>query len=104
MKQAAVGIAGFLYGLVLSFVYVFVASHYNWSPTDKMSVSCYPNDCGIFSRVALVLDVCAPILIFTVLNVVAWKRWPAKRWLIYFGCATTVICAYWLIGYVIERR
>ncbi len=101
MKRLMVGFSGFFYGLLLVAIYILIVSQYNWSPVDKLSGTCYVDECSLRTRALLFFDVFSPVLIFSILNIVAWNRWSARKWIRWAFGLTILVCCYWLFGYIV---
>ena len=98
------GLAGFLYGLFLIFIYIAISSHNNWSPVDQLPSDCYADNCKFSIRLLLFLNVFAPAFLFCILNTIAWHRWALHKWIRWGVGLTVFVFSYWFFGYIWTNR
>lgn len=82
MRRAAASAAGFVFGVLLTWLCLYVFSNAAWRRTEGVPVGgCL--DSGVCTWWALPMFLgylfLLPIL-FGVLNGVAWRRWPVRKW------------------------
>ena len=104
MKRVAFIMIGLIYGLFLTWLCLYIASHVEWSQSGKAVGGCHElGKCPYswWDGFALFLDVFGSPVLFGVLNAVAWKRWTAQKWFLSFGGLNILTIAYRLSGYVL---
>lgn len=107
MKRCAAGLAGFIYGLAITWVCVAVLSHFDWlRDPQKAATGCHElGKCATPWWDALFL--CGYLIgsaaSFAVLNVRAWRRWGLNRWSQTVVALTLVIVALYFLDALIQR-
>lgn len=102
MKRASVAFAGFAFGLLLTWLCLYVVSHVDWPLSDEPAVGCREIDkCPVprWAMLLLLADLLVAPALFGILNAVAWQRWPMNRWIGWFGGLTLLTAAYRVAGY-----
>lgn len=82
MRRAAASAAGFVFGLLLTWLCLYIFSNAAWQRAGGMSVGgCLDRgDCSWWVAPLLLGYLFLLPILFGVLNGVAWKRWPLRKW------------------------
>lgn len=94
MKRIAAGMAGLLYGLLLTWFCLHLMSYIESIRPRAASHGCIDSeDCTVLDGVAMTLIAFGPAAVFATMNAVAWSRWPIRKWATWSGLATVLIAA-----------
>jgi len=94
VKRLVAGAAGAAYGLLLTWLCLYVISHMGRTRSGGAAHGCLDSqDCSAWNGVAILLAAFGPACAFTILNAVAWRRWPIRAWVARSGLATLLIIA-----------
>jgi hypothetical protein len=105
MKRIAVAFAGLLYGLVLTFLCLYVLSRIQWTPSKEPARGCHEiGKCPItwWEFLLLLVDIFGSSILFALLNFVAWRRWSPPKLAFSFVALTILTVAYRVSGYVLH--
>lgn len=99
MKRAAASVAGFVFGLALTWFCLFVFSNIAWQPAGGPTHGgCIDReDCSWWVTPLLLGYVLLFPILFGVLNGVAWHRWSGRKWTRWFiGLSLLTVMSYTL--------
>ena len=103
MKRSVISFAGFVFGLFLTWLSLYVGSHVDWRRVPQPGGCMDRGDCpGLSSLLFIGYILLAPIL-FSVLNGVAWKRWNVREWGGWFVALSLFTMMLHLAGYAMPR-
>ncbi|WP_233828860.1 hypothetical protein [Paraburkholderia sp. ZP32-5] len=108
LKRLAAGIAGFGYGLGITWLCLIVLSHFGWfRAPHKITHGC--NELGkcpfpLYNWLILYACIFGPATLALAINVYAWQRWSLKRWARYTGVAMIGCIALYFIATVLLSR
>ncbi|WP_198118328.1 hypothetical protein [Massilia rhizosphaerae] len=105
MKRLAAGFSGIVFGLMLSWLCLYVFSRLNWPIPSHVPT----NDCSdlehcptsLATYVQLSATLFGPALLFGLLNAVGWKRLSLREWAVLSGVAVVSTIAFYLAGYLL---
>jgi hypothetical protein len=104
VRQVLVAGLGFLWGLFLTWLTLYVVSHVHWLPTHAPSSGCSDLEhCGSrpWYLFALFGTLLWPAFGFSFLNAIAYKRWPVRRWGLSFAIGTALTVAFYVVGQIV---
>jgi hypothetical protein len=104
VKRLAAGFSGVVFGLLLSWLCLYVFSRFNWPVPNNAPT----NDCSdlehcpqkVMTYLQLSATLFGPALLFGLLNAIAWKRMPVRKWAVLSGVAATCTVGFYLAGYL----
>ncbi|WP_071763578.1 hypothetical protein [Burkholderia ubonensis] len=104
MKRFAAFLLGTLYGLLLTWVFLYTYSNIKWPEIQSNS----PHGCRELDKCAipwwegalLLSYLLAPALLFGLLNAIAYKRWSRQKWAISLSIGTMLVSLLYLETYV----
>ncbi|WP_414448573.1 hypothetical protein AB4851_04260 [Burkholderia sp. 22PA0099] len=99
MKRAALGALGLSYGLLLTWLCLYLFSHVESAPTKAVSAGCHEIDkCPVpwWVLPSMVAYFFGPSIAFMLLNAVSWKRWSISGWAWCFFALTLATIALYL--------
>lgn len=103
MKRTGIAILGVIFGLFLTWLCLYVLSHIDWPPSNKVATGCHEIDkCPMpwWALPVIFTSVFGPAVVFGALNAVAWRRWTFSRWRWCFIASTLITIAYYAAGYI----
>ncbi|AOE90196.1 hypothetical protein ACPPTR_13435 [Ralstonia pseudosolanacearum] len=103
MKRIALAVLGFVWGLLVTWVSVYVFNHIHWPEVQSHATGC--NDMEhCKSHTILIWGMLAtllwPAVTFAILNAVAFRRWSGRKWGIAFVVLTVLVVLFYLAPYV----
>lgn len=102
MKRSAAGIAGVVYGLLLTWLSLYAFSHMEWHRSRSAGPGCLDiGNCEVWAGVLIVGDLLLFPVLFGVLNSVAWRRWTVRRWGCWGAGLSVLTAMFHLTGYVL---
>ena len=80
MKRAAVSVAGFAFGLFLTWLSLYIGSHIDGHREARPGGCFDRDDCAWWVAPLLLGYVFLLPILFGVLNGVAWQHWSLRKW------------------------
>jgi hypothetical protein len=103
MMRIAIGLIGFIYGLIFVWSAQFILNKIDWQRSNIVVQGCYElGKCPIswWKLLGLFAYIFTPPLLFAMLNIIAWKRWKLSRWGIFFCLLTIVAITIYILSYI----
>lgn len=104
MKRFGVALAGFAFGLFLTWLCLYSFSRINWPVSSTPARGCYEIDhCPThwWTYPTFFGTLLGPSLLFGFVNALAWKRWTLRRWAGGLAALTLLTVAFYLAGHVL---
>lgn len=104
MKRLLVAGLGFIWGLFLTWLALYVASHVHWPATHTPTSGCSDLEhCGPrpWYLLALFSTLLWPAVGFSCLNALAYGRWPKRTWVLSFVFGTAFVLAFYAVGRIV---
>lgn len=106
MRRLGAVVIGFGWGLLLSWLSLYMFSHIDWP-----AVRTHASDCSDMEHcnpravalLALAATLFLPAFVFSTLNGVAYRRWSTQKWAIVFGLGSLVVVLLYLMSYAAPR-
>jgi hypothetical protein len=103
MKRSAISFAGFVFGLFLTWLSLYVGSHVDWHRGLRAGGCVDRDDCSWWVAPLFIGYILLAPILFAVLNGVAWKRWKLRRWAGSFAALCLLTVAGHMASYVMPR-
>jgi hypothetical protein len=102
VKRIAVAMLGFGWGLLWTWLTLYVLSRVSWTHENLSASDCADMEhCS--SRLIALLSLAAVFLVpasaFASLNAIAYRRWSVRRWATLFFAASLLVFLFYLFGY-----
>ena len=105
VKRLAIALGGLIFGLFVSWAFMYAISHVHIARPDHIANSC--NELGKcptpWSAAPFVLAyLCGPAIAYCALNAVAWKRWTVRKWALWGVVILIVTAALYIADYAMK--
>lgn len=104
MKRIAAAVGGLVWGVMLAWLSLYMASHVEWPTPKAQAIGCRelehcPHAWWIYPLLFLAL--LWPSLSLATVNALAWKRWTLKRWATVVAAINVAGVLFYFAGYVV---
>lgn len=101
MRRSIASLAGFFFGVILTWICLFTFNNISWSTSGRRAHSCVDaGDCSWLGISMLIGYIFLFPLLFGVLNGVAWRRWTIRKWLCWLLIFSFLTVTIHLIGHL----
>lgn len=106
MRRLSVAVLGFVWGLLLTWLLLYVFSHIDWPSTNAPTSRC--SDMEHCSPRILTLSVLfgtlfGPAFVFAGFNAMAYRRWSTPKWLFVFFIGSIFVTLLYMVPYAMPR-
>lgn len=102
MKRFAISLCGLLFGLLVTWGFIYTFSHVHWVKPNHTATGCHElGKCATpwWGAPVLISYFFGPAIAFCALNAVAWKRWGVGKWALWGIAILVVSAALYLVDY-----
>jgi uncharacterized membrane protein HdeD (DUF308 family) len=106
VRRLFVAALGFVWGLLLTWLLLYVFSHVNWQREVAPMSGCSDMEhCSSRTLTLLILfgTLFWPAVVFAGINAVAYRHWPTQKWTLVFGVGSFFVVLFYTALYAMPQ-